>query len=70
MVEHLYVVESPPKANELINVAWRATRRYVEYEWHTHGVSRQRTVYDGAETMTNYQIGLATAEALPAQKSA
>lgn len=55
MVEYLYITEERPTANELINAAWKATRRCVEDEWHTHGVSRANSVYDGAETMPCYQ---------------
>lgn len=55
MVEYLYKADAEPTSNELISAAWKAVRRYVEDEWHTHGVSRTKSVYHGAETMPNFQ---------------
>jgi hypothetical protein len=54
IVESLYDCENPPPSSALIRAAWNAMRAHVENEWHTHGVSRTRSVYEGDQAMPNY----------------
>lgn len=54
IVEHLYTVDAAPTINDLFAVAWKGMQSRSEDEWHTHGVSRASSVYDGAYTMRNF----------------
>jgi hypothetical protein len=54
IIEHLYATDVKPDSGELFRAAWNAMRRHVEDDWHTRGVSRRSSVYDGAKTMPSY----------------
>jgi hypothetical protein len=54
IVEHLYSCEEQPTKASLIRAAWAALRHKVEDEWHTHGVCRTTSVYDGDQVMPNF----------------
>jgi hypothetical protein len=54
IAEHLYSCEEKPGSGELIRAAWSALRSEAEASWHTHGVSRSASVFDGGGTMPNF----------------
>jgi hypothetical protein len=54
VAEHLYASDHRPTTGELIRAAWSALRAETEAEWHTHGVSRTNSVFDGDQTMPQF----------------
>jgi len=54
IAEHLYACDREPQPDELVRAAWTALRAETEAEWHTHGVSRQGSIFDGDQTMTGF----------------
>lgn len=54
IAEHLYSCDEKPERYELIRAAWSALRAEAESDWHTHGVARQASVFDGDQSMLNY----------------
>jgi hypothetical protein len=51
---HLYACDRKPAPGELIRAAWTALRAETEADWHTHGVNRSASVYDGSQTMPGF----------------
>jgi hypothetical protein len=54
IAEHLFSCEGKPGSGELIRAAWSALRDEAEADWHTHGVSRSGSVFDGGGAMPNF----------------
>ena len=54
IAEHLYASDHKPTTGELVKAAWNALRAETEAQWHTHGVSRTTTVFDGSQTMPGF----------------
>ncbi|HEY1699791.1 MAG TPA: hypothetical protein VGG75_08780 [Trebonia sp.] len=54
IAERLYACDQKPDARELIRAAWTALRDETESNWHTHGVSRSASVFDGEQTMQGF----------------
>jgi hypothetical protein len=54
IVEHLYSCDERPAEASLIRAAWSALRDETDDDWHTHGVSRTNTVYEGDHVMPNF----------------
>lgn len=70
IAEHLYASDRKPARDELIRAAWNALRAETEAEWHTHGVSRTTTVYDGDRPCARSRAtGLPSAGTAPDQRS-
>ncbi len=54
VAEYLYASDHKPTSGELIRAAWSALRAETEAEWHTHGVSRTGSVFDGDQAMPQF----------------
>jgi hypothetical protein len=54
VAEYLYASDHRPTSGELIRAAWSALRAEAEANWHTHGVSRTASVFDGDQTMPQF----------------
>jgi hypothetical protein len=54
IAEHLYASDHKPTTGELVKAAWNALRAETEAQWHTHGVSRTASVFDGSQTMPGF----------------
>lgn len=54
IAEHLYASDHKPAPGELVRAAWNALRAETEANWHTHGIGRTISVFDGEQTMQGF----------------